>query len=462
MSHATLVLPSSIASEITRMTRECDEAAAVLLAGLARSDRGLRLLGRELHHVPDHAYRERSPRSLSISSSGYVGALARAEAISAVPIWLHTHPGTTAVPLRSKYDIDVDAELEQTFRIRSGAEVYASMVVSPAQSWVRFSGAVVDGQDQGHHSLDRLYIVGPRWCILAAEDAPAREQLPLMFDRQIRAFGGDVQHVLSALRIGVVGCGGTGSASAEQLVRLGVRSLLLVDPDVLSESNVTRVYGSTLEAIGRPKVEVLAAHLRRIAPGIEIQTVQGTISAQAAAARLRSCDLIFGCTDDNAGRLVLSRFSSYYLTPVIDVGVLLSSAAGALDGIHGRVTVMTPGEGCLVCRDRIDLARAQAEQLDPSERESLQAEGYAPGLGAIEPAVVPYTTLVASLAVAEVIERFVGYGPDPEPGGILARCHDREISTNSHPPRPRHYCDPDAGKLGLGDHTPFLEQTWRG
>jgi len=114
-----------------------------------------------------------------------------------------------------------------------------------------------------------------------------------------------------------------------------------------------------------------------------------------------------------------------------------------------------------VCRGRIDLERARVEQLDPAEREALQAEGYAPELGEVEPSVVPYTSLVASLAVAEVIERFVGYGPDPEPGEVLARCHDRELSTNARGPNPRHYCNPHDGQLGLGDRTPFLGQTWR-
>jgi hypothetical protein len=175
---------------------------------------------------------------------------------------------------------------------------------------------------------------------------------------------------------------------------------------------------------------------------------------------LSGYDVIFGCTDDNAGRLILSRLSSYYLMPALDVGVLLSSNAGRIQGIDGRVTILSPGEACLVCRGRIDLKRAQAEQLRPEERSGLQAEGYAPELGAVEPAVVPYTTTVASLAVAELLERFIGFGPDQEPSEILARFHERELSTNSRRPRPRHYCDPATGLLGAGDGVPFLGQTW--
>ena len=173
-----------------------------------------------------------------------------------------------------------------------------------------------------------------------------------MFDRNVRAFGGAIQATLSDLRVGVAGCGGTGSAVAEQLVRLGVRHLVLLDPDHLSASNVTRVYGSTPEDVGQLKVDVLRRHLSAIAPGLRVQTSATPVTQEAAARTLITCDVVFGCTDDNAGRLVLSRLPTYLLMPVIDCGVLLSSGEdGVLTGIDGRVTVVAPGTACLVCRN---------------------------------------------------------------------------------------------------------------
>ena len=79
----------------------------------------------------------------------------------------------------------------------------------------------------------------------------------------------------------------------------------------------------------------------------------------------------------------------------------------------------SPTSACLVCRDRIDIARAGAEQLPPDERASRQAEGYAPELGGVEPTVIAYTSAVASFTVAELLERLIGYGPDPEPEKFL-------------------------------------------
>jgi molybdopterin/thiamine biosynthesis adenylyltransferase len=284
---------------------------------------------------------------------------------------------------------------------------------------------------------------------------------PEIFDRNIRAFGGDVQQVLQDLTIGIVGCGGTGSIIAEQLVRLGVRRFILVDHDELSITNLTRVYGSYAEDVGRPKVEVIADHLLAIAPEADARCLISKVTIEATAQALADADLVFGCTDDNAGRLVLSRLATYLLLPVIDCGVVLTNDENRrLDGIHGRVTVVYPGSACLVCRDRIDLTRAQSEGLRPEEHQHRAEEGYAPGLPGIEPAVVSFTTAVGAQAAGELLERLTWYGPSVVPSEVLLRIHEREVSTNLASPREGHYCHHRSGKLGLGLTEPFLERTW--
>ena len=283
----------------------------------------------------------------------------------------------------------------------------------------------------------------------------------MAFDRQVRAFGGDVQRVVGDLSIAIAGCGGTGSAVAEQLVRLGVRRFHLFDPDTVSASNLTRLYGSLPGDVGRDKVEVVSGHLRRIAPDAEITTHAAPITERATAKHLTESDVPFGCTDDNAGRIVLSRFSAFFLAPVIDVGVLLTSdKAGVVDGIHGRVTVLYPGGGCLICRNRVDLGRAAVELMDVEKQEQLAAEGYALGLPDVEPAVVSYTSMVAATAVSELLERLIHFGPRPSPNEVLIRAHEREMSTNLASPRPGHFCSPVGGKLGFGDCEPFLDMVW--
>ncbi len=455
----TLAFAPSVTSQIMAAVAEPLETAGVLLASTTESNGELRLLAREFIPVPEGAYLHRADEALSIASDGYVQALGRAETIHATAFWVHTHPGAGASPRASSHDAIVDRELAELFRIRTGSPYYGALIFSPRPDGVAFTGHLAD-EAGFRRDIDRLWLAGDRLKLLHAADARLAPADPA-FDRNVRAFGPAIQATLNDLKVAVVGCGGTGSAVTEQLVRLGVRNLILFDPDLLSNSNVTRVYGSTPADEGRPKVVILTEHAKRIAPNGHYEPVQSSITDVSVARRLAEVDLVFGCTDDNAGRLVLSRLPTYLLTPVIDCGVLISSGDdGQIAGIDGRITIVSPEGACLLCRGRIDVARAGAELMHPAERLRLETEGYAPALRGIEPAVVAFTTLVAASAVSELLERLIGYGPSPRPGEVLLRCHEREISTNIAKPRARHYCHPESHKVGVGVTDPFLELTW--
>lgn len=455
----TLVVPEPVATELSAAATADVETGGVLLARQVETPSGnVRLLGHEVHWVPEYAYRLRDSTQLVVNSEGYVPALAAAERHGSVPIWLHTHPGVDASPRPSARDHVVNTRLADLFQLRSGSPWYGALILSPGATTLDFTGHIESVANR--HDIDRLWVTGAR-CALVQNWLRDPRPPSDIFDRSIRAFGGAIQSALGQLRVAVVGCGGTGSAVTEQLVRLGVRHLQLLDPDELSASNVTRVYGSYPEEVGKPKVAVVASHIARIAPDAKVVVVQAPITQEHAAKRLLDADIIFGCTDDNAGRLVLSRIATYFMTPVIDCGVLLSSTEdGRLEGIDGRITVLGPGAACLVCRGRIDLQRATAEMLSPGEYDRRVAEGYAPAMPDVEPAVVTYTTQVAAAAVSELLERLTRYGPEPPPTEMLLRMHEREISANRLNPGEGHYCDPNSGCLGRGLTEPFLEQTW--
>lgn len=455
----TLVLTQAISDQFAAAAKKPLETAGVLLARVVIADDGslMKILGRSMHWVPESEYVERSAIELRVESETYLRPLAEAEKNSEVAIWVHTHPNSYP-PLASSKDTVVDEQIADVFRIRTGNEFYASLILSAASEGFHFTGTIQFGNDR--MPLDRVLTVGDRWRLQKSFDASAPPGDPAL-DRNVRAFGPVIQETIGNLNIAIVGCGGTGSAVAEQLVRLGVRKLTLIDPDTLSDSNVTRVYGSTPSDVGRPKVDVLRSHLTAIAPVLECRTIQGMITSRSVARQLVPMDLVFGCSDDNAGRIVLSRLSTYFIIPVIDCGVLLASdAGGKLTDINGRVTTMIPGAGCMICRGRVDLIRARTEMLSTEERTRLEHEGYAPALGRAEPAVVTFTTSVAAFAVTEMLERLIGFGDESRPTELLIRFHDREISTNLAEPVGRHFCSPKQGRIGKGMTEPFLEQVW--
>jgi hypothetical protein len=223
----TLVLTEPLAASLLEASQRDVESAGVLLARPVPTTRGdLRLLGVKIEWVPESGYAERSRDRLSIRSTGYVPALAEAEAMQAVPIWLHTHPGDGASASPSGRDREVDRQLQEPFRLRSGSSMYGSIVIASEANRLRFTGHLES--NGGDAQLDRIWTVGARMTLIPSAARPV-EEIPVGFDRNIRAFGGEVQRVLQDLQVAVVGCGGTGSAVAEQLIRLGVRRLLVAN-----------------------------------------------------------------------------------------------------------------------------------------------------------------------------------------------------------------------------------------
>lgn len=72
----------------------------------------------------------------------------------------------------------------------------------------------------------------------------------------------------------VVGVGALGSVQAELLGRAGIGKLILIDPDVVSLSNIQRQALYTSKDIDIPKVEALKKHLLEINPRIVIDKFQ--------------------------------------------------------------------------------------------------------------------------------------------------------------------------------------------
>lgn len=448
----TLALTEKLWQELVALLELEVETGAVLLAGLARGSQ-LTLLGRQIFWVPEEAYERREAQRLTIRSHGYVPALKKAADSEALAVFFHTHPGHSPMP--SQFDTEVDRQLADVFLLRTG-QPYASLILGGSPQAPSFSGHVVEG---GSQRIDRLRVVGDRLRLLAATDDSRRASDYSAFDRHIRAFGVAGQELFGRLHAGVVGAGGTGSAVCEQLLRLGIGALTVIDDDHISESNLTRIHESTKADVGQDKVSLIAARAKEIGLGTRVEAISARITELSVAQRLRDCDVVFGCTDDNRGRGILSRLAYCYLLPVIDVAFLVDTLDQTIRGLFGRVTIAAPGTPCLVCRGRIDQAQLAAEALPVEERQRLAAEGYVPGLGQADPAVGTFTTLTASFAVNELLARLFAYGGETPPSELLIRLHERDVRSLPGQSVKGHYCA-DKTFWGRGDREPFLDQVW--
>ncbi|MBL8601044.1 MAG: ThiF family adenylyltransferase [Myxococcales bacterium] len=108
--------------------------------------------------------------------------------------------------------------------------------------------------------------------------------------------------------IALVGCGALGSVLSEMLVRAGVKSIALVDEDVLESGNINR-HVATLIDVGKSKVPVVAQRLRQISPTVRVTefTEKLPCDAKAIEAQLDEYDVVIDCTSSDVALLTLAR-----------------------------------------------------------------------------------------------------------------------------------------------------------
>ncbi|MCW2601293.1 MAG: hypothetical protein JWM02_3122 [Frankiales bacterium] len=453
-------MPETLWKSAVEQLKHAHESAMVLRVRRAQSAGESVLLVRDVIHVNESDYEERSSTRLRLPSRAWFPILGQAAAAADGALFVHTHPGGSALP--SRYDLTVDEELVPPFQLRTGQPFYGSLILGGSTDAPTFTGAVIDAS--GHReSITLIRVVGRRVWVKQAErdstNGPTTEgtdDAPL-HDRQVRAFGVAGQALIGALHVGIVGAGGTGSSVAEQLLRLGVGKITILDDDALTVSNLSRVHEAGLEDVAESKVSVVARTAARLGRS-NVDAHEMALLTPHSLELLKTCDVLFGCTDDQRGRAILNRLAYYYLAPLIDMGVLISSVESQLTGIDGRVSFVSPGTACLLCRGRLDPAAIRNESLTPQERAALVAEGYAPELGDPDPSVVTYTTLVASLAVHALLGRLFGYAP-VDGTELLFRGLQDQLRPNHVLPNPQHFCA-DTTTWGRGDTTPPLDQTW--
>lgn len=75
---------------------------------------------------------------------------------------------------------------------------------------------------------------------------------------------------LAMSRVTVVGLGGVGSVAAEMLVRAGVGSIVIIDNDDVSETNINRQLPALHSTVGKRKCDVVGDRLLDINPDLNL------------------------------------------------------------------------------------------------------------------------------------------------------------------------------------------------
>ncbi len=164
------------------------------------------------------------------------------------------------------------------------------------------------------------------------------------YERQVMLWGVEGQERLRASTVAVIGVGGLGSNAALLLALEGVGRLILVDHDVVEESNLNRQPLYRPGDVGKPKAEVAAKRLEEINPEVSVEahvlrvsweTLDDTKSVIAGA------HVVIDGLDSWEARHALDAAAWEARKPLVH---------GAVEEWRGQATTIIPGRTmCLRC-----------------------------------------------------------------------------------------------------------------
>lgn len=257
-------------------------------------------------------------------------------------------------------------------------------------------------------------------------DQPS-EFVPEFADRHAQVLGDATITVMRRLRAVVVGCSGTGSPTVEQLYRLGIGELVLVDPDLVGVENLNRILNSRDADVQqkRPKVRVLEEAIHATGLGTTVVALPKDLTDPAVIRLVATCDVIFGCVDSVFARHVLNKLASTYCIPYFDIGVgLKADGNGGISHVSGAINYLQPDGSSLLSRGAFSLDDVQADALrraNPDEYADRVASGYIAGADVARPAVITVNMIFSGIGVFEFLNRLHQMRDDPNAGFAMQR-----------------------------------------
>ena len=140
---------------------------------------------------------------------------------------------------------------------------------------------------------------------------------------------------LRTKRILVAGCGGLGGHIIDQLARIGVGQLRVVDGDVFEPSNLNRQLLSSVPVLGISKAGAAAEHIARVNPEIIADPAECFLTEDNVKDLIGDCDVVMDALDNIASRKILASACSEAGIPYI---------YGAISGWVAQAAVSMPGD----------------------------------------------------------------------------------------------------------------------
>ena len=458
-----LTIPGGLYAELHRhlFPGDSDEHGAVILAGTCESDRGLRLVARELHLARDGVDYVPGKRGYRMLKAEFIqGRILRARDRRLAYLAIHNHGGTDSVgfsgPDMASHKRGYPALLDIARGMPVGALVFAQSAVA-GDLW--FPGCE-------RAELSHAAIVGHRRQMLFPKPEKKAAAVGL-YDRQSRLFGDAGQQLLRRTRVGIVGLGGAGSVLAELLGRLGVGEFVLADPERAEDTNFPRLIAARrrdaivpswlprtiAQRLQSRKVRMATRNIRRANRGVRIEVLPRNFLEADVAARFTDCDFLFLAADTMGARLLFNAIVHQYGIPGIQVGAKIPVAE---DGTVGDVfcvsRMVTPDQGCLWCNGLISPGRLQDEAVPDAAKRGY---AYVDDPDVVAPSVVTMNAIACAHAADDFLFHLTGLKyADAESAWF--RWNSRRAVAGYDMPTRAEDCAECSGKehsrLGMGDN----------
>ncbi|MFO8090524.1 MAG: HesA/MoeB/ThiF family protein [Desulfatiglandaceae bacterium] len=161
---------------------------------------------------------------------------------------------------------------------------------------------------------------------------------PMRYLRNLESITLPEQFRLSEKTAAIVGAGGLGGNIITLLARLGVGTLIIIDPDSFDETNLNRQALSGRRTLGYPKAQTAAAAVADINPGVKVISHQQAFTRGEANTLLHGADVILDGLDNIIDRIDLQEAACDLKIPFIH---------GAIAGFEGQVMTVLPGDAGL-------------------------------------------------------------------------------------------------------------------
>ena len=137
-------------------------------------------------------------------------------------------------------------------------------------------------------------------------------------DKSIQLLGEDNIKSLADKRVLVIGLGGVGGTAIEALARSGIKKFVLIDFDVVDESNLNRQILYTKADVGRKKVDVAKERLLKINDEFEIEIFNTKIEENTLNELvLDKVDFVIDAIDYIPGKLHIIEYSNKNKIPFV-------------------------------------------------------------------------------------------------------------------------------------------------